>query len=156
MNADKRGDLVGGSQGGVEMALTGPGGVPTSGTLYPVPDDGSGTGVGMFPADVNGDGLVDVVAFLNRAHVSVLLGNGDGTLKSPVTSPTQAGNDYLDAAILGDPDGDGTPDALVVTASEVILLHGNKDGAFAPWKHEPHALHARARRLGERGSRGLR
>ena len=133
MNADKRGDLVGSSQGGVEVALTGKDGVPTSGTLYPVPDDGSGIGDGMFPADVNADGLVDVVAFLNRAHVAVLFGNVDGTLKSPVTSPTQAGSDDIQAAVLGDLDGDATPDAVVVTASQVILLHGNKEGTFAPW-----------------------
>jgi hypothetical protein len=71
--------------------------------------------------DFNGDGNLDVVAIsycqncsgLAAKQVSVLLGNGDGTLRAPVQYATGSG---ANSVVSGDFNGDGKPD-LAVTFS---------------------------------------
>jgi hypothetical protein len=79
-------------------------------------------------ADFNGDGNLDlaVVNLLSpgQGHVSMLLGNGDGTFRAGGSYPGQLGS-FINAAV-ADLNGDGTPDLVV---GSVVLL-GNGDGTF--------------------------
>ncbi len=90
--------------------------------------------------DVNGDGFADLVvasvcptsATCGTGQVSVFLGNGDGTFKSPVPYNTGNGGSYFVA--MGDFNGDGYPDLAVCnqTAADsvIAILLGNGDGTF--------------------------
>jgi Calx-beta domain/FG-GAP-like repeat len=86
-------------------------------------------------ADLNGDGRPDVAtANYNEGTVSVLLGNGDGTLSYDFDSSNfAAGTDTEDVAA-GDFTGDGIPD-LIATGYDyggwVKVLPGRGDGTFA-------------------------
>jgi FG-GAP-like repeat/Abnormal spindle-like microcephaly-assoc'd, ASPM-SPD-2-Hydin len=88
--------------------------------------------VGMTPfsvavADFNGDGKPDVVtANTSSNDLSVLLGNGDGTLQPAVSYPVGTGPITVRT---GDVSGDGIPDLAVLSASVSVLL-GNGDGTF--------------------------
>jgi len=93
-------------------------------------------------ADVNGDGLPDlVVANLcenescSNGGVSILLGNGDGTFRPPVTY--SSGGYEATSVTIADVNGDGHPDVVVANLCEggpcvsvVSVLLGNGDGSF--------------------------
>ena len=90
--------------------------------------------------DVNADGVPDLVVASQCAssgncttgQVSVLLGNGDGTFKSPVPYSIGLGNSYFVA--VADFNGDGKLDLAVAnrTAADsvVAILLGKGDGTF--------------------------
>ena len=88
--------------------------------------------------DVNGDGKPDIVVTnqcdsvgdCTNGVVSVLLGNGDGTFRSPVSYSLGESGGYFVA--LGDVNGDGKLDIAVGTSSAVTVLLGNGDGTFQP------------------------
>jgi hypothetical protein len=91
---------------------------------------------GVALADFNGDGNIDaaVVNFCGSHHecevdkgtTSILLGNGDGTFRSPKVYKT--GGEPLSVAS-ADFNGDGKPD-VVVGAANVWFMLGNGDGTF--------------------------
>src|SRR5713226_380582 len=84
--------------------------------------------------DFNGDGKLDI-AVVNSGDASVgdngglsiLLGNGDGTLKSAAN--VSAGTNPVAVAV-ADFNGDGRTDLVLVDSSGIGMLLGNGDGTF--------------------------
>jgi uncharacterized repeat protein (TIGR01451 family) len=84
--------------------------------------------------DFNGDGKKDLaVGNGGSTNVSLLINNGDGTLKAAVNSPLGASPESL---VAGDFNGDGKLDLVVCNSTDgVFLLLGNGNGTFqAPVK----------------------
>jgi len=108
------------------------------GTFQAAASYGSG-GLGAFSVavgDVNGDGKLDVVVANDCASgncangaVGVLLGNGDGTFQTVVSSVTPQNLCCITQSLaLADFDGDGKMD--VASGAGNVLLLGNGDGTF--------------------------
>ncbi len=141
---------------GALVAGQGPEGSPRIATY----GSGGASADSVAVADVNGDGIPDVVVanacqgglskFLSctnsAADVSVLLGRGDGTFQPAVSYdaggysyPLIEGGSWVSVAI-ADVNGDGHPDLIVATQcqteactnSGVSVLLGNGDGTFQP------------------------
>jgi hypothetical protein len=95
---------------------------------YPV---GGGANYSIAVADLNGDGIPDVVVTNagGADTVTVLLGNGDGTFQAGTSYP--AGHQPASVAV-GDFNGDGIPDLVVGNGFRynVSVLLGNGDGSF--------------------------
>jgi hypothetical protein len=88
--------------------------------------------LGITSADLNGDGIPDlVVANSGDTTVSVLLGNGDGTFSPAVNYFSGSAPDHI---VVADFNGDGIPDLAVTNAGDgtVSVLLGNGDGTFQP------------------------
>ncbi|TMH06184.1 MAG: hypothetical protein E6H67_06865 [Betaproteobacteria bacterium] len=91
---------------------------------------------GLGVADVNRDGKLDLVIVNNTSGnttgqtVTVLLGNGDGSFRAPVSYPTGTSPA---AVVVADFNGDGKPDLAVANfgSNTVSILMGNGDGTFA-------------------------
>lgn len=82
-------------------------------------------------ADVNGDGNADViVSNHDSGDITVLLGNGNGTLNVPTVGYNTGGNPKT-SAIVQDFNGDGIPDIVVPDDNlSFIYLQGYGDGSF--------------------------
>jgi hypothetical protein len=94
----------------------------------------NGTGTGIAAADVNGDGILDVVVPQSSQGVDVLLGKGDGTFQTAKTSTFAFNN--LGNVALGDLNGDGKLDIAVTVADHttpnegLAIAQGKGDGTF--------------------------
>ena len=85
-------------------------------------------------ADVNGDGLLDLlVGNETVGELTVLLGDGRGNFRPSPESPYPAGPHPLDIAV-GDFNRDGRPDAAIANheTSDITVLLGDGRGGFAP------------------------
>jgi hypothetical protein len=99
-------------------------------------------GGGIAAGDFNGDGIPDlIVSYVNGTSspgsVGVLLGNGDGTFKSPTSSP--ATGIKLESIAVGDWNGDGNLDVAVANAGSntVTVLLGNGSGTLTATAASP-------------------
>ena len=130
-NGDGKLDLVTLTQAGISLHL-GNG----DGTFRPHQDYApTSQGLSLAAGDFNGDGKLDLALTTALApQVLVLLGNGDGTFQTPISSADGEGFQTGGEGFLavGDFNGDGKTDLFLTSdyggGSEVLL--GNGDGTF--------------------------
>jgi len=94
-------------------------------TAYPATHPAGDHLNGMAMADLNHDGVADVVTLYNDAGY-VWMNDGFGHLSAPVSFATTGGL----ACAIADMDGDGTPDILVGGNTSIEIYHGLGDGTF--------------------------
>jgi RHS repeat-associated protein len=84
--------------------------------------------------DFNHDGNPDVVmADCCNPRLSIMLGDGQGSLGPPRLVPLAGLSGALRAVAVGDFDGDGHPDLAVADSiDKIAILLGNGDGTFRP------------------------
>lgn len=105
-------------------------------------DIGNRAAVDIVITDIDGDGKLDLVVSIDyvvyppaSAELAVLLGNGDGTFRSPIFTPVDGY--YVRSPTAGDLNGDGYEDVVLTSngastdASSVFVLLGEGDGQFA-------------------------
>ncbi|MGB6499945.1 MAG: VCBS repeat-containing protein, partial [Thermoplasmata archaeon] len=90
----------------------------------------------MAVADLNGDGIPDIITASRDGTVSLLLGNGDGTFQ-PAETFSVGGEP--DAVAVADLNGDGKRDIIIADGIDntVSVLLGNGDGTFQPQQTFP-------------------
>jgi hypothetical protein len=129
LNGDGKVDLVVANGDGTISVLLGSG----TGTFAPALAYPAGAPTSLALEDFNGDGKLDI-AISNGANstVSILLGNGDGTLQPMGRGFPVGGNPVSLAA--GDFNGDGNVDLATVNFADgtASVLLGNGDGNFQP------------------------
>lgn len=93
-----------------------------------LPVEGSAGSVArLLTADVNRDGLPDLLAF-GDARLTVLLARTGGGLAEPIVTPLPSG---FRAEVVRDVDGDGRPDLAGIAGGSIVLLRGDGAGGFA-------------------------
>jgi hypothetical protein len=132
---------IAGSEGTVGVLLGNGNGTFQTSVNY---DSGAPYALGLTVADMNGDGIADLIvgnAYSQTSNstgtVALLLGNGDGTFQSAVGTDTPEVSPY--SVTTADFNGDGYLDVLLATDNSytrsVAILLGNGDGTFQPMLH---------------------
>jgi hypothetical protein len=104
---------------------------------HSVPVGVNGSAAALASGDLNGDGDRDLVVGVSTydqsppASVVILLGNGDGSFRTPVAYSLASPCNSIGTTI-GDLNGDGIPDLVVAGVPCVSVLLGNGDGTFQP------------------------
>lgn len=133
LNHDGKRDLVVASNGyscSIQVLMGNGDGTFTTGTNYPIHSGSNDAITGMFAADVNHDGNVDIIVVkYGVKSIYVLFGNGDGTFQPPIASPTNVEYAVLSGA-MGDFTGDGQPDLLLSTLNGTVVYKGSSNGQF--------------------------
>ncbi|UWZ84551.1 FG-GAP-like repeat-containing protein [Occallatibacter riparius] len=88
-----------------------------------------GAGGATVAGDFDGDGNIDLAVANDGGEVAILLGNGDGTFRTPSYVST-GGSDLAAGLSVADFNQDGNQDLAVITGGKVQLLFGNGYGAF--------------------------
>jgi hypothetical protein len=122
---NNRTDLLIGEFGGMGVAVLLNNG---NGTFQQAVVYKAGTPLGVAVADMNGDGIPDIVAATlgktaESGLVDLLLGNGDGTFKGPISYPS---GKFPEAIAIADFNGDNLPDVTVPDQFgdvEIVLLN---------------------------------
>jgi hypothetical protein len=110
-----------------------------------IPQSNSNGLVRLVTGDFNGDGVLDVALVGGGPGASVLsvqLGNGDGTFKTPVTTKVNFPDDVI-GVICADFNGDGKLDLALqigLPFSIPYVMLGNGDGTFQPLLPGPDPL----------------
>jgi FG-GAP-like repeat/Abnormal spindle-like microcephaly-assoc'd, ASPM-SPD-2-Hydin/FG-GAP repeat len=126
-NHDGRLDVVVTVDGGFAVALGNGDGTLQKAVFY-----STQLSYALAVGDFNNDGNLDILVAnenLNPSTVSVYLGNGDGTFRSPIDSNTTSDNSFV---VVGDFNGDGKQDIAVIDNPYISVLLGNGDGTFQP------------------------
>jgi hypothetical protein len=82
-------------------------------------------------ADVNGDGIPDLLAF-DVGTVIVQFGNGDGTFRPGPSTQTGAGGAGAQGFVPIDLNNDGKIDLVLTDGTAIFVAMGNGDGTFQP------------------------
>jgi len=123
---------------------------------------------GLTLADVNNDGLLDIVSTA-RTKVSVLLGKGNGTFSEPVLSAAAAAT--TEHVLVADLDKDGLPDLVTAVAdlkrdgqarshgrTDFLVYKGLGDGRFSlkqKFTVDAHVTSADMGKINQAGDVGL-
>jgi hypothetical protein len=143
-NGDGKLDVVAPNVSGSILVFLGDGtgklGVPASFST------GETLGGKLSVGDLNGDHKLDVVSInaINN-HISVLLGNGNGSFQAPTSIALGGNPDSAFGVVIADLNGDGYPDLAVANVrsftavgSTISVFPGNGDGTFgAPVQYDP-------------------
>ena len=108
-----------------------------TGVYYAVAASGGDSPADIYPysatiADVNGDGKNDIVVTNEDASdVTILIGNGDGTVNVPTVGYATGGDEAYAPALVADFNGDGLADIMQVNdVYSYGYLQGYGDGTF--------------------------
>ncbi|AYF74500.1 VCBS repeat-containing protein [Nocardia yunnanensis] len=89
--------------------------------------------IGMVAADFDGDGIPDIAAADFQGSGPIFMkGKGDGTF-APGTRVGTPGSGF-GALAVGDLNGDGKPDLIAQSWTQIAVFLGNGDGTFTPAK----------------------
>jgi Tfp pilus assembly protein PilF len=123
-NHDFKMDLVAAGAAGVRLFIQAGDGAFTDETAGASAAGGSAAvdATGVWAADVEMDGDLDIVVGVRSAPALVLRNNGDGTWRSLQPFPDATG---LRAFVWGDIDGDGDPDAASIDESGALQVFAN-------------------------------
>jgi hypothetical protein len=87
---------------------------------------------GIYSADVNGDGILDLVITgslsTTESFIATMIGNGDGSFQTPIQ--TNISGEIPGTGVLADFNGDGILDFAYATATSVQTLLGAGNGTF--------------------------
>jgi len=139
-NRDGNLDVVVIDADGVELFFGDGDGTFTAGPSYLVllPEGHGGQATGLAVGDVTGNGILDLVWGINdfaspTTYLVVMLGNGDGTFQTPLTTVADPGTA---PAVIADFNLDGKADFVAAGIwNDVSFSMGNGDGTFQPAEH---------------------
>ncbi|MEA2837936.1 MAG: hypothetical protein QOD89_2486, partial [Bradyrhizobium sp.] len=142
VNGDGMADIVGFGAPGAYVALATGGGAfgPISFVLAAFGEGGGWTNNNLYPrqlADINGDGMADIVAFGDAAvYVALATGGGGfGSITAALSPFTPAGGWSSNGQFpreVADVSGDGKADIVGFGPGGVVVALGNGDGTFHP------------------------
>jgi FG-GAP-like repeat len=112
----------------------------TTGPVYLVllPEGHGGDAIGLAVGDVTGNGILDLVWGINdvaspTTYLVVMLGNGDGTFQTPLTTVADPGTA---PGAIADFNLDGKADFVAAgVGNDISFSMGNGDGTFQPAEH---------------------